>query len=215
MGAHMKTVLIAMHYQNEVLHPHGKIRVGVAAEDANRQAVKDNATRLLAAARNFGIPVISVRIAFRPDHADVIQNCRIFRDLVANKAMIEGSWGAEFHEGLGPVGDELVVKHSRVNAFYGSQLEELLRVLKAERLVMAGIATNSVVETSVRHASDMGYAVVVAADACSSGRAELHEASLENMRYVADVKTVAEILGEMSGWANASARQGDSVFFSK
>jgi nicotinamidase-related amidase len=199
----MKTALIAMPYQNEVLHPHGKIRVGVASEDANRQQVKDNAARLLSGARSFGIPVISVRIAFRPDHADVIQNCRIFRDVVANKAMIEGRWGAEFHDGLGPVGQEFVVKHSRVNAFYGSQLEEVLRVLKAGRLVMAGIATNSVVETSVRHASDMGYEVVVAADACSSGRPDLHEASLENMRYVAEVKTVAEILGEMPAWRNA------------
>ena len=86
--------------------------------------------------------------------------------------------------------------------FTDHQLEEMLRVLKAERLIMAGIATNSVVETSVRHASDMGYEVVVAADACSSGRADLHEASLENMRYVADVMTVAQILDEMPAWQN-------------
>ena len=196
----MKTVLIAMHYQNEVLHAQGKIRVGVAKEDANRTAVTDNAARLLAAARKSGIPVVSVRIAFRPDHADVIQNCKIFRDVVANKAMVDGSWGAEFHEGLGPLAGEFVVKHSRVNAFYGSQLEEVLRVLKAERLIMAGIATNSVVETSVRHAADMGYEVIVAADACSSGRADLHEASLENMRYVAEVVTVAEILDGLEAW---------------
>jgi nicotinamidase-related amidase len=114
--------------------------------------------------------------------------------------MIEGSWGAAFHDGLGPEGDEFVVKHTRVNAFYGSPLEEMLRLLQAERLVMGGVATNSVVETSVRHAADMGYAVVVAADACSSGRPDLHDASLENMRYVADVRTVAEIVEAMAGW---------------
>lgn len=192
----MKTVLIAMHYQNEVLDPRGKIKVGLAAEDPNRSAVKQNAARLLAGAREQGIPVISVRIAFNPGHTDVIQNCKIFRDVVAIGAMVEGSWGAEFQEGLEPVGDEFVVKHSRVNAFYGSQLEEILRVLKAERLIMAGIATNSVVETSARHAADMGYEVIVASDACSCARLELHEASLENMRYIAEVRTVEKLLDE-------------------
>ena len=52
--------------------------------------------------------------------------------------MVEGSWGAEFYEGLGPLGGETVVKHTRVNAFFGSPLEEILRILDARRLIMAG-----------------------------------------------------------------------------
>ena len=196
----MKTVVIAMHYQNEVLDPRGKIKVGVAAENSNRFAVKQNAARLLNSAREQGIPVISVRIAFNPGHADVIQNCKIFRDVVANGAMVEGNWGTEFYEGLGPLDGEFVVKHSRVNAFYGSQLEEILRVLKAERLIMAGIATNSVVETSARHAADMGYEVIVASDACSCARPDLHDASLENMRYIAEVRNVEQLLNEALAW---------------
>ena len=196
----MGTVLIAMHYQNEVLDPRGKIKVGIAAEDPNRSTLRQNAARLLTGARDHGIPVISVRIAFNPGHADVIQNCKIFRDVVANGAMVEGSWGAEFHEGLGPIGDEFIVKHSRVNAFYGSQLEEILHVLKADRLIMAGVATNSVVETTARHAADVGYEVIVASDACSCARLALHEASLENMRYIAEVRTVEQLLDEALAW---------------
>jgi nicotinamidase-related amidase len=206
----MKTVLIAMHYQNEVFDPRGKIKVGIAAEDPNRAALKQNAARLLAGARRQGIPVISVRIAFLPGHADVIRNCRIFRDVVTNDAMVEGSWGAAFHEGLGPLGDEFVVKHSRVNAFYGSQLEEILRVLKAERLIMAGVATNSVVETSARHAADMGYEVIVASDACSCGRPDLHAASLENIGYIAEVMTVDQALSQTRLNARKSARATES-----
>lgn len=190
----MSTVLVAMHYQNEVLHPEGKIKVGVAEEADNREAVKQNAARLLAAARARGISVVSVRIAFRADHSDVIQNCRIFRNVVQNKAMVDGSWGADFHQGLGPVAGEFVVKHSRVNAFHGSQLEEVLRLLKADRLIMAGIATNSVVLSSVICAADMGYDVIVAADACSSADPVLHDASLDNMRLIAEVMSVSDII---------------------
>jgi len=195
----MRTVLVAMHYQNEVLHAAGKIKVGVAEGAEGRGAVVDAASRLLAFARGNGIPVVSVRIAFRPDHADVIQNCAIFRNVVAGKAMIDGSWGAEFHDGLGPLPGEFVVKHSRVNAFYGSPLEEVLRSLKAERLIMAGVATNSVVLTTVACAADMGYEVIVVSDACSSGRPELHESSLENMKLVADVMDLDGLVRHLAG----------------
>ena len=39
---------------------------------------------------------------------ELIQNCRIFRDVVAGKAMIEGSWGAAFLDGLGPAAEGTV-----------------------------------------------------------------------------------------------------------
>lgn len=189
-----RTALIALHYQNEVLHPEGRIKVGMAETSDRRERLKDRAAALLAFARGAGIPVISVRIAFRPDHADVIQNCRIFRDVVKNGAMVDGSWGAEFHEGLGPLPGEHVVKHTRTNAFFGSQLEEVLRTLDARKLIVAGIATNSVVATTVAHAADVGYEVMVAEDACSSGNPALHDACMENMRLIADVMTVDEII---------------------
>lgn len=189
----MTTVLVALHYQNEVMHAAGKIKVGVAEDAANRGTLVSNAARLLTLARKAGIPVVSVRIAFRPDHADVVPNCTIFRNVIAGKAMIDGSWGAEFHEGLGPRDGEFVVKHSRVNAFHGSQLEEVLRVLRADRLIVAGVATNSVVLTTVACAADMGYEVTVVQDACSSGNPALHASSLENMKLVADVVDLATL----------------------
>jgi len=189
-----RTVLIAMHYQNEVLHPQGRIKVGMTEKSGSRERVMERAAALLAFARAASMPVVSVRIAFRPDHSDVIQNCKIFRDVVKNGAMIDGSWGAEFHEGLGPLPGEHVVKHTRTNAFYGSELEEILRVLDARCLIMAGIATNSVVSTSVAHAADIGYEVIVAEDACSSGNPALHSACMENMRLIAEVISVDDVI---------------------
>ena len=185
-----ETALLAIHYQNEVLHPDGQIKVGVAADNPDRAALIHAAGALLATARAAAIPVISVRIAFRSDHADVIQNCRIFRNVVQLGAMVDGSWGAAFAEGLGPLPGEHVVKHTRTNAFIGSPLEEVLRCLGARRLVVAGVSTNSAVEATVRHASDVGYEVTVIRDACSAGVPDLHEASLRNMEYVAEIATL-------------------------
>lgn len=189
-----RTALLALHYQNEVLHPEGRIKVGMAEKSDIRERVKERASALLAFARGAGIPVISGRIAFQPGHTDVIQNCTIFRNVVKNGAMIDGSWGAEFHDGLGPLPGETVVRHTRVNAFFGTDLDAILRLQDVDQLVVAGIATNSVVSTTVAHAADAGYQVTVAEDACSSGNPDLHRACMENMKLVADVLSVDDII---------------------
>lgn len=188
--------LIALHYQNDVLHPDGKIRVGMSADSPVRTSVIAAAQALLHGAREREWPIVHVRIAFRPDFGDLITNAPIFRNVAAAGAVVEGTWGAEFFDGLGPDQRrrcEFVVEHRRINAFYGSPLEEMLRVVGAQRLVVAGVATHSVVESTVRHAVDMGYVVTVAADACASAQAAEHAASLHSMSLIAQIATGEEV----------------------
>jgi nicotinamidase-related amidase len=194
----LRTVVLALHYQNEIVHPEGRIRLGIAAAAPERDAIIAAARRLLDGARAHGVKVISVRIAFRPDYADIVANAQIWRRVIADQALAEGSWGAQFYPGLGPAPGELVVTHQRNNPFHRSALGDALARHRAERLVIAGIATTYVVESAVRHASDEGYDVVVAADACSSATRAMHEASLEAMALLATVATVDEILAELA-----------------
>jgi nicotinamidase-related amidase len=188
-------VLLAVHYQNDVVHPKGKVRAGLGDDDARRGELVRHARRLLKGARSQGVSVVSARIAFRPGHRGVAQNSPMFRNAVKARALVEGSWGAEFYEQLKPRRGELVVTHSRVNAFFGSELELVLTSLGARRLVVAGVATHSAVEHTARHAADMGYEVTVAADACASADQELHAASLRTLAlHVARVARVDEVL---------------------
>jgi len=192
-----RSVVLALHYQNDVLHADGKIRVGLAPDSPVRGQVVAAAGALLAGARASGWPIVHVRVAFRPDGSDIIQNCAIFRAVAASGAVRDGSWGAAFLAALAP--DEAnprerVVTHTRINAFYGTPLAELLRDVGAERLVIGGVATHSVVESTVRHAADMGYDVWVAADACAAADPEVHAASLASMRLIATVAPVADCL---------------------
>ena len=184
------TALVALHYQNDVLHPDGRIRVGLAADSPVRTSVIAAAQALLAGARARDWPIVHVRIAFRPDFADLMTNAPIFRNVQAARAVVEGTWGSEFYDALKPDTmrtREFVIKHRRVNAFYGSPLEELLRIVGAQRLVVAGVATHSVVESTVRHAVDVGFHVTVAADACASAQPAEHAASLHSMELIARV----------------------------
>jgi nicotinamidase-related amidase len=189
-----RTALIAMHYQNDILHPEGKIRLGFADGAAHRDAVLDAAARLLAGARAQSVPIVHVRTARPPQPGTYLENAPIFRNVVRIGACIEAEWGSEFFEGLGPQGEEIVVVHNRVNGFFDSTLEMRLRALGVTDLVISGVATNSCVEHTARHAADMGYTVTVAQDACSASRADVHDMALFNIGLVGSVATVDQIV---------------------
>ncbi|MHB8469408.1 MAG: cysteine hydrolase family protein [Gaiellaceae bacterium] len=189
------TAVVAVHFQNDVLHPDGKIKAGLPGDVETRRALIRNARRLLAGARAHDVPVVSVRIAFRAGYRHVVQNSPLVRAAVAAGAVVDGSWGAEFYGPLKPQRGEAVVTHSRINAFFGSDLELVLTSLGARRIVVAGVATHSAVEHTARHAADLGYEVIVAGDACAAADPELHAAALRTLApHVESVAAVAEIV---------------------
>lgn len=187
-----ETVLLAVHYQNENCHPDGKVALGFVSDDRRRETLAAART-LLAAARRAGIGIVHVRMAQRADYRDVAPINAMFRQWLETGGWVDGSWGADFIESLAPQGDEFVVSHVRNNAFLGSPLETYLRALGARRLIIAGVSTTYAVESAVRHAADLDYAITVAADACAIGDQAMHEASLKTMAFIADIGTVAEI----------------------
>ena len=191
----MASAVVAVHYQNDVLHPDGKLRAGLAQDDERRSSVIAGARRLLDGARRRGVPVVSVAVAFPQDHAGVVQNSAMFRGAVESGALGEGSWGAAFHDELAPIPGEPVVQHTRINAFYRSDLDDVLARLGADRLVVCGVATHSAVEHTARHAADAGYRVTVASDACAAPDDDLHRASLRVLSlHVERVATVDDVL---------------------
>ena len=191
------TAVLALHYQNDVLHAEGRIRVGFASDSSTRESVIAAAGVLLSGARRIGMPIVHIRIAFRPDYGDLVQNCPLFRETAKIGAVVDGTWGAAFYTGLGPSEanpHEYVVHHLRTSGFVGTPLELILSRLGVRHLIIAGVATHSTVEMTVRHAVDLGYEVTVAADACAAATDELHQASLTNMRLLADISTVEKAL---------------------
>ena len=192
------TAVLSLHYQNEVLHEDGRIRVGLAPGDPRRAAVIAGAARMLAWGRAHELPMVFVRIAFRPGHVDVIRNCKVFRDVVRLDAAVDGTWGAEFLPALAPRAQaprEFTLTHQRVGAFHGTSLRDLLDALKVRRLVVGGVSTHSVVATSVAAAADAGYELAVVADACASADPALHEYALRSMELVADVCRMDQLEG--------------------
>lgn len=193
-----RTAVLALHYQNENCHPDGKIKVGIAQHAGWREERLGNARRLFDGARAAGVPLVHVRLAVPPDYRGVAVNTGLIRQWVELGAWKEGSWGVEFLEDLKPVDGEHVITHSRNSGFHQCNLLEILLWLGARHLICCGVSTAYAVEGTVRQATDFGFEVTVAADACSTATQEQHEASLQAMRLIARIETVGNILRDLT-----------------
>lgn len=188
------TVVVANHFQNENCHPDGKIKVGISADADWREQRLENAARLFDAARAAGVPIVHVRLAVDPDFRGVVVNTTLIEEWVRVGAWREGTWGVDFIDGLGPKPNEFVVTHTRNSGFHNSNLEEVLFSLGARHLICCGVSTAYTVESTVRHATDIGYRVTLAADACSTATQQQHQNAIDAMRPIAAIRTVEQII---------------------
>lgn len=193
-----EAVLLAIHYQNDNCHAQGRVRLGLAEADPRREGLIAAARRLFAAARAARVPIVHVRYAWSPDYRDVAMNAPVYRQHAALGAWKDGEWGGAFLDDLRPAPGEFEITHARMSPFYASRLEQVLALLRPRRLIVAGVSTTFAVESTVRDATDRGYEVLVAADACATGDPAMHEASLEVMHMLATIATVDEIAAALS-----------------
>src|SRR5690606_41248862 len=97
------TAVLALHYQNDVLHPEGVIRVGIDANSPERDRLIATAEALLERARSREMPVVHVRVSYWPDGAAIIRIAPIFRTVAAQGAVQDGTWGAALDSSLSPL----------------------------------------------------------------------------------------------------------------
>ncbi len=111
---------------------------------------------------------------------------------------MRGSWGAAAVEGVEPVAGDHVVEKMRMNGFYETRLDILLRGLGVDSLVIAGCYTNMSIEHTARHGADAGYTITVVSDGTSTTSDEWQHAALNYaMTNVGRVLTVDEVIAEL------------------
>ena len=90
---------------------------------------------------------------------------------------------------------DIVITKRQWGAFYGTELDQLLRRRQIKTLLLGGIVTNFGVESTARAAYDRGYALVFAEDAMSAVTAEAHAFACKNtFRVMGKVRTTAELI---------------------
>src|SRR3954453_5129362 len=186
--------MIIQDLQNDVIIDGGAFADSGAPAHAKSQNVVENVAKLAAAARKASVPVIHVWYIVEQGAAGLKQNAPLFEGVKGANALVRGTWGAAPAEGLEPQDGDHVVEKMRMNGFYDTQLDILLRGLGADTIIVSGAWTNMSIEHTARHGADAGYEVVVPSDGTSTTGDEWQNAALNYaMTNVAKVATCAEI----------------------
>jgi gluconolactonase len=189
-----RSALIIQDMQNDVIIEGGAFADSGAPAHATSQDVVANVRGLAEACRAAGVPVIHVWYIVEPGARGLKQNAPLFQGVKESNALVRGTWGAAPADGLEPQEGDHVVEKMRMNGFYETRLDILLRGLGAETIVITGAWTNMSIEHTARHGADAGYEVIVASDGTSTTGDEWQNAALNYaMGNVAQVATCEQV----------------------
>jgi ureidoacrylate peracid hydrolase len=190
--------LIVVDVQNDFVSPDGS--AGKRGDDVGAaMAMIPNLTRLIDQARKVGLTVVYIRTThsdwtdtaswiYRTSQKSGLSTCR------------EGTWGAEFYDGLAPLPSERVVIKHRYSAFINTDLNTVLKARGIESILVCGVATNVCVETTARDGYMYDYYVTMIDDCSAAYDAKLHMSTLENIRrHFGLVASSHEIIETWSG----------------
>ena len=163
--------LLVMDFQAEVVP-----RLGDRAP-----AILANAATALEKARAAGMTVIHVVVGFRTGYPEVSPRNKSFSAIASTGALVVTVPGANIAREVAPRPEEPIIIKHRVNAFAGTDLDMILRARGITKLALCGIATSGVVLSTLRHAADADYELVVLRDACADMDEEVHRVLVEKV----------------------------------
>ena len=191
--------LVIQDMQNDVIIEGGAFADSGAPEHAKAQNVVENVKSLAAAARSAGVPVVHVWYIVDAGAPGLKLNAPLFEGVKESNGLVRGSWGAAPAEGLEPQEGDHVVEKTRMSAWQGTKLDNLLRAFGVDTVIVTGAWTNMSIEHTARTGADMGYRMVVPEDCCSTMNADWHNASinfaLQNVSTVTNCDEMIEALG--------------------
>ena len=188
------TALLVMDFENDIVHPEGAFKDFGFAQMVADNNVLDKTSQLLTAARSSGVTVIYVSVKFREGYPERPANSGLWQGLLGANALVEGTWGSQIHDQLTPEKGEPIVTKRGVSAFAASDIEQILHNKRIGTLILAGVATNFVVEGTARQACDLGYDTIVVGDCCASMSQEAHDSSLNTaLPFLCTVSNLDEV----------------------
>lgn len=180
-----RTALIVLDFINDIVDLNGKFTA--TATFVHEHCVINRANEVISHARKHAILPIFVRVGFSEGYPELPIQSPLFGKAKEYNALALNSWGTEFHKTLNFQQSDLVVTKHRVNAFYATSLEAILRANHIQHLIVIGVSTDLAVQTTVRDAHDRDYSVTVISDACGAGSMEVHSSTVRELAHVAKV----------------------------
>jgi nicotinamidase-related amidase len=148
----------------------------------NSDTVLSNIRALIEKARNASAPVVYLQHSGSP-----------------TSVFAKGTAGWQIHSPITPQEMDIIIEKHKADAFFETTLEQRLRELSVETLVVCGFVTEGCVDTTVRRAASLGFKIELVRDAHSTTDSEVLTAgqTIDHHNAVlaifAEVKKTAEV----------------------
>src|SRR3984885_982758 len=157
-----RTVMIVVDMQNDF------VAEGAPIETPAARAMVPKLAEALALCRDVGVRVIYTAHVHRRDGCDM----GLFDDLhpviESRAALVDGTAGVEIFPDLAPRVGEHVIKKHRYSAFFGTDLDIILRGWGIETVIISGTTTENCCHATARDAMFRNYRVVFLSDATAT-----------------------------------------------
>ncbi len=171
------TVLVVIDIQKGETMGQEACGIPIMGGGAERHA---RSLEIVQAAREAGIPPVFIQEVHKRTLID------FGRELDGAETIhgLEGDEATELADGFEPRPDEYLIRKRRYSAFFGTELEIVLKAYKAETLVLIGALTDVCVHYTFADAHQHDYHLRVVTDCVGGSSIEAHTASLNAMEYL-------------------------------
>lgn len=185
--------LLVVDVQNDFLSEGGFFqRAGYDLSNVQRSVPP--LLHLLDHARRAEVTVVFIQAIYDPHVLSAPMRERNRRRNLEMPRCLTGTWGADFYMLRPQSGEPVIIKH-RYSAFAGTELEAVLRGRGIRSLLLAGVSTDTCVESTARDGYFLDFYITLVADCCGALSEADHQGTLARAeRDFASVATSAEII---------------------
>jgi nicotinamidase-related amidase len=201
-----RTAVVVVDLQNDFCHPDGWL-ASIGVDVSGALAPVEPLVQTLPLLREAGARVVWLNWGNRPDQANLPPGVRHVYDPDGSSTGIgdplpngshvleEGSWSAALVEGLVPEPGDVHVAKYRMSGFFDTPLDSVLRRLRVDTLLFAGVNVDQCVLATLSDAACLGYDVVLVEDFCATTSPQFcTDATLYNVRQVFGFTTTSAYL---------------------
>ena len=195
-----KTAFLNVDAQNDVVRPDAPL----FCPDAHRMIPR--VKRVLERCREVGIRPVFIEHCHDPRAGGRYWDLghrryfpRLVERFINKRQAVSGTEEVKTFPAIAPRPDEKIVYKHRWDGFIGTDLDVALRGMGADTLIFSGVFAEQCVESTARHAAELEYKVIYAADLVASHLPEQHQAVLGRIRCIFGLVMSSEgILAELA-----------------
>jgi ureidoacrylate peracid hydrolase len=181
----MKPALLVIDMQNDF------VKEGALFEIKGIRRNIQDFRNFIDTCRDKGVLIIHTRHCYSPETNPV--EAKLFPKL-AEEGLRKGTEGWEIYDELKPHEDDIVLDKTRYDAFFKTNLKEILDSNNIDTVIITGTMTNVCCESTARTAMYHDYDVIFCSDMTYCSVEEIQNNTLKVMKYFGKAMSSEEII---------------------